>query len=142
MNLQNLNPQELEQLQMLLNKMNPLNSSPSLKLSPLDKMINDIMENFEWSRTQVAMENMNWRWKGEHVTAEMLKSEARRLLLNAADSRLSIHRNEHWELGIVCGTGGLEATAYCDFDKTKITALDLKFVLSQWDESIEAYEGE
>lgn len=142
MNLQNLNSQELEQLQMLLNKLNPLDNSPVLKLTPVEKMISDIMENFEWSRTQVAMENMNWKWKGEHVTVEMLKSEARRLLLHAADSRLSIHCNEHWELGIMCGTGGLEATAYCNEDKTKITALDLKFVLSQWDESIEAYECE
>lgn len=140
MNLQNLNPQELEQLQMLLNKMNPLGTSPSLKLSPFDKMINDIMENFEWGRIQVAMENMNWRWKDEHVTVDMLKSEAKRLLLAAADSRLGVHHSEHWELGITCGTGGLEATAYCDFNKTKIIALDLKFVLEQWDESIKDHE--
>jgi hypothetical protein len=43
MNIQNLNPQELEQLQTLLNKMNP---QPQLKLDPVEKMIEDIMNEF------------------------------------------------------------------------------------------------
>jgi hypothetical protein len=34
-------------------------------------------------------------------------------------------------LGIVNGTGGLEAKAWCDETKTKIVALDLKFVLAE-----------
>ena len=35
------------------------------------------------------------------------------------------------------GTGGFEATAYCNQAKNKITGLDLKFILTEWDESIE-----
>jgi hypothetical protein len=35
------------------------------------------------------------------------------------------------------GTGGFQATAYCNEAKTEIIALDLKFVLAQWDEQIE-----
>jgi hypothetical protein len=41
------------------------------------------------------------------------------------------------KLGIINGTGGFQATAYCNETKTKIIALDLKFVLTEWDEQIE-----
>jgi hypothetical protein len=43
MNIQNLNPQELEQLQTLLNKMNP---QPQLDVDPVEQMIEDIMDEF------------------------------------------------------------------------------------------------
>jgi hypothetical protein len=52
-------------------------------------------------------------------------------------SRLGSFRHESHEVGIVNSTGGLEAKAWCDETKTKIVALDLKFVLESWDESIE-----
>ena len=41
---------------------------------------------------------------------------------------------ERRELGIINGTGGFQATAFCDRTKTRITGLDLKFVVSEWDE--------
>jgi hypothetical protein len=40
-------------------------------------------------------------------------------------------------MGVINGTGGFQATAYCNEAKTKIIALDLKFVLTEWDEQIE-----
>jgi coenzyme F420-reducing hydrogenase alpha subunit len=130
MNVQNLSKAEREQLQALLNKMN----SSSNKL---EEMIVNIIENFDFGKVQVAMENMNWRWRGEHVSIEMIKSEAERLLREAAKHRLGDFIDQYWELGIITGTGGLEATAFCDEDKTRITALDLKFVLAEWDSSEE-----
>ena len=133
MNIQNLNPQELEQLQTLLSKMNP---QPQLEFNPVEQMIDGIMENFEWKRVQSTMDYLDWQWRGEYVTVEMLKKEAERLLHGAMDSRLNEFKNEHHEIGIVNGTGGLEAKAWCDETKTQIIALDLKFVLSSWDESI------
>jgi hypothetical protein len=63
----------------------------------------------------------------------MLKSKARMLLKGAAESRLGEYRDEHWELGIINGTGGFVATAWCDEDKTKITMLNLQFILTEWD---------
>ena len=42
------------------------------------------------------------------------------ILKRAADLRLGYLSDEHWELGIICGTGGLQAKAYCNEDKTKI----------------------
>jgi hypothetical protein len=134
MNIQNLNPQELEQLQSLLNKMNP---QPQLEFNPVEQMIGDIMDNFDFGRVQHAMGLLDWEWRGEYVTIKMLREEAERLLRGAMKSRLGEFKSEPHEIGIVNGTGGLEAKAWCDESKTKIVALDLKFVLESWDESIE-----
>lgn len=136
MNIQNLNPQELEQLQTLLNKMNP---QPQLDVDPVEQMIDGIMDHFNFGRVQHAMGLLDWEWRGEYVTIKMLREEAERLLRGAMDSRLGEFKSEPHEIGIVNGTGGLEAKAWCDESKTKIVALDLKFVLSSWDESIEEY---
>ena len=95
------------------------------------------MENFDFKQVQRAVGLFVWEWRGEYVTIEMLVNEAERLLRGAMNSRLNEFRNEHHEIGIVNGTGGLEAKAWCDETKTKIVALDLKFVLESWDESIE-----
>jgi hypothetical protein len=134
MNIQNLNPQELEQLQTLLNKMNP---QPQLEFNPVEEMINGIMENFEWKRVQEVMDYLDWQWRGEYVTVAMLKESAERLLRGAMSSRLGEFIDESDEKGIANSTGGLEAKAWCDEDKTHIVRLELKFVLSSWDESID-----
>ena len=134
MNIQNLNPQELEQLQILLNKMNP---QPQLDIEPVEEMINGIMENFEWKRVQEVMDYLDWQWRGEYVTIAMLKETAEQLLRGAIFSRLGEFIDESDEIGIANSTGGLEAKAYCDENKENIVRLELKFVLSSWDESID-----
>ena len=133
MNIQNLNPQELEQLQTLLDKMN----APQPIIDPVEQMIDSIMENFDFKQVQHAMDLLNWKWRGEYVTVEILREQAERLLRGAMESRLGSFRYESHEVGIVNGTGGLEAKAWCDETKTKIVSLDLKFVLESWDESID-----
>lgn len=140
MNIQNLNQNELEQLQMLLNKMN---SQPTKKvyLDPVNQMIDDIIDNFDFDKVQSVMDYLGWKWAGdeglEYVTVAMLIKEARRLLRGAADARLGGYKNTHWEQGIIHGCGGFQAMAFCDEDKTKIVALDLKFILTEWDAKIE-----
>ena len=140
MNLRNLNSEELKQLQTLLNKMNP-QSTEKVHLDPVNKMIDEIMDEFDFNRIETVMEFMDWRWAGdnglEYVTVDMLKKEARRLLRGAADARLGAYKNTHWEQGIIHACGGLQAMAFCDEDKTKITGLDLKFILEEWDARIE-----
>ena len=134
MNIKNLNQQELEQLQMLLNKMNP----KAVALDPIDKMVEDILEEFDFQKVQLVMDYLNWQWSDKQVpTISDLKETAERLLRNAADLRLGEYESEHWEVAIMSGTGGLQATAYCDETKTKITMLDLKFVIAEWDAEIE-----
>ena len=132
MNIQNLNQEELQQLQVLLNKMNP-NQSIEKDIDPVDKMIDDILENFNFDRVQIAMDYLNWKWAGEYVTTKMLVKEARRLLREAAGTRLRQFNDTHWKVGVTHSTGGFHATAYCNESKTKITGLDLKFVLADWD---------
>ena len=48
MNIQNLNTQELEQLQTLLNKMNPPQPTKKVYFDPVNEMIDNIMENMDW----------------------------------------------------------------------------------------------
>ena len=133
MNIENLNTAELKQLQFLLNKMNPNQPTEKLYLDPVNKMIDEILDGFNFDRVQITMDYLNWKWVGERVTTKMLVEEARRLLKNAAESRLGDYKDEYWEQGVTCASGGFQATAYCNESKTKITGLDLKFVLAEWD---------
>jgi hypothetical protein len=136
MNIQNLNSEELKQLQSLLNKMNP-NSTEKVYFDPVNKMIDDIMDEFNFAKVQNVMDHLGWKWVGEYVTIEMLREKAEHLLRGAAEARLGQYKDTHWEQGIINGTGGFQAMAFCNEDKTKIVGLDLKFVLAEWDESIE-----
>lgn len=137
MNIQNLNTQELEQLQTLLNKMNPSQPTEKIYFDPVNKMIDNIMENMDWEKIQVTMDYLGWEWRGEYVTIEMLKEEGERLLRRAVESRLGEYKEIHYEVPIINGCGGLEGRAWCNEDKTHITGLDLSFVLSSWDEEVE-----
>ena len=135
MNIENLNTQELETLRTLLNKM--AIEPKTVKIDDTEAMINNIIQEFNFDRVQLTMEYLHWKWVGEDVTIDMLKTASIRLLKDAAKLRLVNLSDEHWELGIVCSTGGLQAIAYCDEDKTKITSLDLKFILTEWDVDLE-----
>jgi len=135
MNIQNLNQQELEQLQTLLNKMKWI--KVPTEFDPVEQMIDGIMENFEWKRVQDVMDYLDWQWRGEYVTVAMLKETAKRLLRGAINSRFGEFIDESDEIGIANSTGGLEAKAWCNEDKTHIVRLELKFVLGSWDESID-----
>ena len=137
MNIQNLNTEELEQLQTLLNKMNPPQPTKKIYLDPVNEMIDNIMENMDWERIQTTMDYLRWEWRGEYVTIEMLKEEGKRLLRGAAESRLGEYKETTYEAPIIYGCGGFEARVWCDKDKTHITGLDLSFVLNSWNEEIE-----
>ena len=140
MNIENLNTQELETLRTLLNKM--AIEPKTVKINKTEAMIFNIIQEFDFEKVQTAMNVLGWKWVGEDVTIDMLKTASIRLLKDAAKLRLVNLSDEHWELGIVCSTGGLQATAYCDEDKTKITSLDLKFILTEWDVDLEDINNE
>ena len=138
MHIENLNQEQLETLRTLLNEMAKTPISPNLiSLKPVDQMINNIMNEFDFGKVQITMDYLGWKWIGQPVTIDMLKAEARRLLRGAAFSRLHEFKDEHWEQGIQNSTGGFQAMAWCDEDKTKITMLDLKFILTGWDCDLE-----
>ena len=81
MNIQNLTQQEVEQLQMLLNKLNPPRFTERVYLDPVNKMIDDIIENFDFKRVHSVMEHLNWKWIDKGVPSiDDLKDTARHLL--------------------------------------------------------------
>jgi hypothetical protein len=137
MNVHNLDREEMKSLYSLLGKM--LNED-KVEKEPLDKMIDEIMDEFNFARVHKAMVALDWKWassKSYIPSMDDLRETAESLLRGAAESRLGDYKGEHWELGIINGTGGFQATAYCDEDKTKIIALDLSFVVTSWDTELE-----
>ena len=135
MNIENLTQSEIKTLHTLFGK---LLEEPKQKVyvDPVNKYIDDIMDNFNFAQVRKAMEALNWKWATSNgvPTMDELRNQAERLLRGAAKSRLGDFKRSHWELGIINGTGGFQATAFCDRTKTRITGLDLKFVVSEWDE--------
>ena len=134
MNLQNLDRDELLTLQRLVNK---ALEQPEPEVKDLDSMIRDIMDYFNFDQVETAMDALDWRWRGEIPTIYDLREEAERLLRGAAESRLGDFKDAHHEIPILNACGGFEAKAWCNEDKTEITGLDLAFVVTSWDSSIE-----
>ena len=133
MNLQNLDKDELLALQQLINK---ALEQPEPQLNDLEYMIRDIIDEFDFDKVERTMEALNWKWRGETPTLYDLRKEAEHLLRGAAKSRLSDFKDTHHDVAIINATGGFEAKAYCNENKTKITGLDLAFVVESWDSSI------
>ena len=135
MNLQNLSKDELLNLQGLINK--ALKQPEPLIYSDMKVMIKDIMGNFDFDKVYEAMDALDWKWRGETPSLYDLREEAERLLRGAAASRLGAYKDPHHEIPILHGTGGFEAKAWCDESKTKITGLQLDFIVTSWDSSID-----
>jgi hypothetical protein len=135
MNIQNLSQEEIKNLHTLLGKMI---DEPKQKVyfDPINKMVDEILDEFNFERVQTVMFKLNWQWataaQGIPAIGE-LKETAERLLRQAAEYRLGQYKDSYWELGIINATGGFQATAFCDETKTRITGLDLKFVLTEYD---------
>ena len=134
MNLQNLDRDKLLTLQQLINK---ALEEPQPPVKDLEYMIKDIMNEFDFYQVERAMDALNWKWLGQTPSIEDLREEAERLLRGAAESRLGHYRATHHDVAIINACGGFEAKAFCNEDKTKITGLDLAFVVTSWDSSIE-----
>jgi hypothetical protein len=136
MNVHNLDREEMESLYSLLGKM--LNED-KVEKEPLEKMIDEILDEFNFARVHKAMVALDWKWassKNYIPSMDELRIEAERLLYDAAKCRLLEFRYEHWEVPIHCSTGGFEAIALCNEDKTLIVKLELQFVLEKWDSEI------
>ena len=133
MNLQNLGRDELLALQQLINK---ALEQPEPQVNDLEYMIRDIMDEFDFDKVYEAMDALDWKWRGQTPSIEDLRETAESLLRGAAKSRLGDFKDTHHDVAIINGTGGFEAKAYCNENKTKITGLDLAFIITSWDSSI------
>jgi hypothetical protein len=139
MNTENLNTQELETLRTLLNKM--AGEPKTVEVDETEVMITNIIREFDFPKVQTAMFALNWKWAtinhpGVPTTLE-LRQQATKLLRSAIRCRLDEYKHEHWEMGIHCSTGGFDATAYCNEDKTKIEQLKLQFIVTEWEAILE-----
>ena len=137
MNVHNLDREEMESLYNLLGKM--LNEDEDKK-EPLDKMIDEIMDEFNFATVHKTMVALDWKWassKNYIPSMDELRAEAERLLRDVADVRLNMWQDEDWKSPIICSTGGFKATAWCNEDKTKITRLNLDFIVSTWSARID-----
>ena len=105
-------------------------------------MLEDIIDNFDFDRVHNVMDYLRWQWAtcGGVPTIEELKEQAIRLLRDASELRLGDYKDTHHKLPIVYATGGFEANAWCDKDKTQIIGLELKFILTSWDSEIDEDE--
>jgi hypothetical protein len=133
MNVENLTPEEVKTLQTLLNK---ISGTPVKQKLTVEDMINEIMEEFDFARVRKAMVALDWKWGGSDYripNIDELKEAAEERLRNAAESRLGDFIEQHHEVGIINATGGFKATAWCNETKTKITGLDLEFIVTNWD---------
>jgi len=134
MNIQNLTQNEIKNLHTLLGKM--LKEPKKDNIDSIDRMVDEILEEFNFNKVRKAMWHLDWKWATAAdgiPTIEELKETAERLLRQAAEYRLGQYRDSYWELGIINATGGFQAMAFCDETKTRITGLDLKFVLTEYD---------
>jgi len=137
MNVHNLSRTEMESLHSLLSILLDKNGDEK---EPVDEMIDEIMDEFNFATVHKAMVALDWKWatsKNYIPTMDELRKEAERLLRDAADVRLDMFKDESWESPILCSTGGFSAAAWCDEDKTKITRLDLEFIVSSWSARID-----
>lgn len=139
MNIHNLTNQEVEQLQMLLNK---LTGKEEPQIATLEDMIDEIIEHFDFGKVQTAMAALDWKWGSTQggpslPTTKELKKAARERLEDAAKARLGDYESTYWEIPIVSSSGGFEARAWCNESKTQIVILDLAFKVATWDCSLE-----
>ena len=136
MNVENLTQEEIKALHTLFGK---LLEEPQPKEKDLEYMIKDIMDEFDFDRVKLTMDALNWKWYSSNYsipTINELKIQAERLLRGAAESRLGEFKDTYHEVPIINATGGFEARAWCDKDKTKITTMQLDFVVTSWDSEI------
>lgn len=130
MNIENLTPEEVKTLQTLLNK---ISGTPVKQKLTVEDMIDEIMEEFNFSKVQDAMFHLNWRWASEYnrtPNIDELRERAQELLESAAELRLGEYIDTHHEVGIISATGGFKATAWCNEAKTEITGLKLEFIVT------------
>jgi len=135
MNIENLSQEELQTLHTLLGKALE-QPKPKVHLDPVNQMVDEIMEEFNFNRLQLAMVALDWKWasaKNGIPTTDELREEAERLLRRAAELRLgSSFKDAHHDVPVITGSGGFEAKAWCNESKTKINGLELAFILEHW----------
>ena len=96
------------------------------------KMIDDVIENFDFLRCHYVMKFLNWCWvhnDNKVPTIDELKSESKKRFESAIS--LSKKRTRGRSNEGVVSSGGLKATAITNSHKHLIW-LELEFILTDW----------
>ena len=101
----------------------------------LSKMIDEVMNNFDFEKCQAAMTALDWTWAsttGGIPTIGELQDGALDRILNAIEG-LTSKKNKKSKSGYFYSmSGGLKATAWKN-KKDEIKYLQLEFILTYWD---------
>lgn len=97
-----------------------------------DKMIQDVLDNFNFQKCWVAMKALGWTWGFDSIqpSIEELRSSGEQRLRNAMKycrESKGTHNSPYW-----VSTGGLKATAWKN-RYGHIEGVRLEFVLTDWD---------
>lgn len=98
-----------------------------------EKMIEDVLEHFDFDKCHYVMTKLRWFWIGRGVpTIEDLKHSARQRLecaiKGATDKKDRLPLNSYY----FCSSGGLKATAWRN-RYGHLEAINLEFVLTDWE---------
>lgn len=98
-----------------------------------EKMIDEIIQEFDFERCNTAMSALNWQWAGTGIpTIDMLKESAinrlRAAIKGVKDKENRLSSNESY----FCSSGGLKGSAWKN-RYGHIAGIKLEFVLTEWD---------
>jgi hypothetical protein len=94
------------------------------------KMMFDIMNNFDYDKVRIVMKHLEWEWYGKGVpTIDDIRVAARERLETVIKNCLLDAKPEE---EYFVSSGGLKATAIKN-DYGQITFLQLEFVVVSWD---------
>ena len=95
-----------------------------------EKLIENILENFDFEKVRKVMDFLNWTWADNEVpsTYKLINSAKKRL-----EEAYTLSERENRNCSI--SSGGLKASTI--WDEGQVVFLELEFVLTSWDESID-----
>lgn len=96
-----------------------------------DRMIQDILENFDFVKCHITMKLLGWKWGLEQITPsiDMLKKSAEARLRDAMESA---KKGKCPKSTYFCSSGGLKGNAWTN-RYGHIEGIRLEFVLTDWD---------
>jgi hypothetical protein len=94
------------------------------------KMMFDIINNFDFLKVHLVMKSLNWVWypKGVPTVDDIIFSARERIESVIKNCLLDANPDQEY----ISSSGGLKATAIKN-DYGQITFLELEFVLTSWD---------
>jgi hypothetical protein len=96
-----------------------------------NKMIQDVLDNFDFNKCRTTMNALNWTWGFENTqpTIEMLKKSASERLRNAMDVA---KKDKCSRATYFSSSGGLKGNAWVN-RFGHIEGIKLEFVITEWD---------